>query len=153
MKRLGKIMATMLVAWAVVSGVTTTASASTVAANAVQTAVTPHAVSTCNGNTVNWAATYPTYFDWLAGQNATYCIGFRGTWRVPYNQTQVFCAGNNYGHFWWYDLDTGEYGDAAFSSDRSYSMVDNRAFGASTQGDFVYVYQVRIDGWTGSAGC
>lgn len=152
MKRLGRIVATMLVASAVMFGLVATASAATAAP---QTATaTPNAVKRCDSSTVNWAATYPTYGDWLAGRNASHCIGGRGTWNVPANATEVFCAGNNHGHFWWHNLDTGAYGSANFSSDRSYSVgMNNAVMGANVHAARIYVYKVRIDGWTGSAGC
>ena len=118
-----------------------------------EAAVTPNGQQACNGSTVNWAAIYPTYGDWLLGINASRCIGDKGTWTLAANSTQVFCAGNNNGTFWWHDSTTGTSGSSSFTYDHSYSVFNGRVMGAQPGGDRISVYQVRITGWTGSAGC
>lgn len=117
-------------------------------------------VQACNGNTVNWAALYPTTSAWVDGSGATACIGDKNTWSVSsaYSPTQVFCAGNNNGKFWYHDEHEGTSGSHAFSYDTSYYVSNGTVKTASWTGDFSYadnldVYQVQITGWTGSAGC
>jgi hypothetical protein len=107
----------------------------------------------CNSGTVNWAALYPTFTDWFGGVNASECFGFAGTTTsIPYNMTQVFCAGNNNGTFWWTDEQTNQTGSFKFTHDNSYSIVDGNV-GAAGMGDFFDVTKVQITGFTGSAGC
>ena len=119
----------------------------------VHAAVTPNGQGPCNSSTVNWAASYPTYGDWLLGINASRCIGEPGTFTLAANSTQVFCAGNNNGTFWWHDKTTGTSGSANFTNDHSYIVFSGKVMGAQPGGDIISVYQVRITSWSGSAGC
>ena len=110
-------------------------------------------VRRCDSSTKNWVALYPTWEDWLVGRNASYCIGFRGTWDVPTNNTQVFCAGNNRGTVTFYDRNTEEVYTKSFSPDRSYSNTSGFWRGASPAADSLDILSVTITGWSGSAGC
>jgi hypothetical protein len=133
------------------AGATTFVVAATIAASAAPAAVA--GVQGCNSNTKNWVALYPTWADWVLGRNASHCIGDRGTWDVPSNDTQVFCAGNNNGTVTYYDRRTEKTDEKSFSYDRSYSVVDGIWTGASNLGDSLDILRVTITGWTGSAGC
>jgi hypothetical protein len=124
-------------------------------------------VVTCNSSTKTWAALYPNLFgnpSWQNGSGATYCFGNKGlNVNIPYNQTEVFCAGNNSGVVSYIDL---SYGNGAvvshtFWTDTSYAVYN----GTYTQGppevyypgeptpDTIVVTAVQINGWSGSAGC
>jgi hypothetical protein len=123
------------------------------AAPSLRAEATPDGAGPCNSGTVNWAAIYPTYGDYLLGINASRCIGDKGTWTLAANSSQVFCAGNNNGTFWWHDTTTGTSGSANFTDDHSYSVFSGKVTGAQPGGDKISVYQVKITSWTGSAGC
>jgi hypothetical protein len=120
---------------------------------AATSSIRPEGAQACNGNTVNWAADYPTYTDWTLGIDASECIGDKGTFNVPSNSTHVFCAGNNNGTFWWKDTANGTSGSHAFSYDHSYSLSGGVIVGADPANLTMDVYKVQITGWTGSAGC
>jgi hypothetical protein len=135
----------------------TTAKASSTASLATtakaSSTATPADVRGCSSSTKNWVALYPSYADWAAGRGATHCIGDKGTWDVPANNTQVFCAGNNSGIVTFLDRDNGRVYKRAFSSDRSYSAISTLWIGASPMGSDLDIMTVEITGWTGSAGC
>lgn len=133
------------------AGAITFVVAATIAASAVPAARAD--VRRCDSGTKNWVALYPTWEDWLVGRNASYCIGDRGTWTVPANNTQVFCAGNNRGTVTFYDRDTEEVYTKSFSPDRSYSNTAGFWRGASPAADTLEILSVKITGWSGSAGC
>jgi len=118
-------------------------------------------VRSCNSSTVNWAAIYPDYQDWLVGTGVESCIGDKGTWTITkadqLEGAGVFCAGNNYGSVTW-KVWTGVTRTTSFTDDRSYSVVFNTAGvpvwnGANPAYAPFTVLSVTINGWRGSAGC
>jgi hypothetical protein len=151
MSRLRKIMAPIASAALISASVIALAAPASAATS--QRSIIPNTVKKCDSSTKNWAALYPNFGDWLVGQNAVWCIGNKGTFKIKSNTVQVFCAGNNNGTFWWFDRQTHTYGEANFEHDNSYSVIDDQETYATPDGDPIYVYQVKITGWTGSAGC
>jgi hypothetical protein len=131
----------------------TSSFAATATASTGAPAVAPANVRACSSATVNWVALYPSFADWVVGRDATHCIGDKGTWDVPSNDTDVFCAGNNKGTVTFYDRLTKTTHTESFSDDRSYSMFDGVWQGASGLADSLDIMTVTITGWTGSAGC
>ena len=115
----------------------------------------PDTVKACDSSTKNWAATYPTVGDWLVGRGATHCIGGVSVNSLPYNDTEVFCAGNNKGFVKYYDLKTLETATHSFYPDTSYEVVNGKyqVVNVDDVADPIEVDIVQITGDSGKAGC
>jgi hypothetical protein len=115
----------------------------------------PDTVKACDSSTKNWVATYPTVGDWLVGRDATHCIGGVSDNSLPWNETEVICAGNNKGYVKYYDLTTLTTATHSFWPDTSYEVVNGtyKEAPAAAVVDTIDVEQVQITGDSGSAGC
>ena len=97
----------------------------------------------CSSSQSTWVHGYATSYAWIVN-NATWCVGNKGTTNLPYNSTLYICSGNNYGNIGYYMIVNGQ------RVDYSLNMPEDDLFiFAST----VRVTHITINGWNFNYSC
>lgn len=97
----------------------------------------------CSSSQSEWVHGYATSYAWIV-DNATWCVGDKGTTSLPYNSTLWICTGNNNGNVGYYIIVNGQRVDYSLS----FPEDDLIAF-AST----VRVTHITINGWNYTYSC
>jgi hypothetical protein len=105
---------------------------------------TPHTFTNgCSSSQSTWVHGYATSYAWIV-DNATWCVGNKGTTNLPYNSTLYICSGNNYGNIGYYMIVNGQRVDYLLNMPE-----DDLFIFAST----VRVTHITINGWNFTYSC